>query len=117
MQRWRHSKARICTPLAEPASAQPLVTANFSSPARKPFASLSASSLAQKCTKNRRGCSSSMWLWMAVTSIPFRRSARRSGFTSPAVSTKSPVMAALPPPVAWKLMAMAFEKARPTRNE
>jgi hypothetical protein len=35
-----------------------------------------------------------------VTSMPFDRSALTTGFTSSPVSTKSPVMAALPPPVA-----------------
>src|SRR6516165_8255437 len=40
-----------------------------------------------------------MWLWIAVTSIPWSRSALRTGFTSFAISTKSPVIAALPPPL------------------
>ena len=41
------------------------------------------------------------------------RSARMTGFTSSAVSTKSPVIAALPPPVGWKLMAVGRPSARP----
>jgi hypothetical protein len=49
----------------------------------------------QKCMKIRRGCSVSMWLWIAVTSMPLDRKALITGFTSSAVSTKSPVMAAL----------------------
>src|SRR5215510_15028369 len=79
----------------------------LSSASRNPLASFSASSLAQKCMKISRGCSSSMWLWMAVTSMPFVRSALITGFTSSATSTKSPVIAALPPPVGWKLIAVA----------
>src|SRR5262249_22492722 len=60
-----------------------LVTlAVLSSAARMPLASLRASSFAQKCMKNRRGCSSSMWLCRAVTSIPFVRNARMTGLTS-----------------------------------
>ena len=39
--------------------------------ARNPRASFTASSFAQKCTKKSRGSSSSMWLWSAVTSIPY----------------------------------------------
>jgi hypothetical protein len=57
----------------------------------------------QKCMKIRRGCSVSMWLWIAVTSMPLDRKALITGFTSSAVSTKSPVMAALPPPVGCRL--------------
>src|SRR6185312_15735131 len=86
---------------------QLLATFTLSSAARRPLASFSASSLAQKCMKKRRGCSSSMWLWIAVTSMPLSRSALATGFTSLAVSTKSPVIAALPPPVGWKLMPIA----------
>ena len=71
------------------------------------FASLAASSFAQKCIKNSRGSSFSMWLCRAVTSMPPARSACSTGFTSLASSTKSPVMAALSPPVGWKLMAIA----------
>ena len=39
--------------------------------ARKPFANFAASSFAQKCMKNKRGSSVSMWLCRAVTAIPF----------------------------------------------
>ena len=85
-------------------SAQLFALAVLSSAARRPLASLTASSFAQKCMKKSRGCSSSMWLCTAVTSMPFVRSALITGFTSSPVSTKSPVMAALPPPVGWKLM-------------
>ena len=42
-------------------------------------ANLFASSFAQKCMRNSRGCSSSMWLWRAVISIPFFRSSCRTG--------------------------------------
>jgi hypothetical protein len=49
----------------------------------------------------------SMWLCSAVTSMQWSRSACMTGPTSLAVSTKSPVTAALPPPVGWKLMACA----------
>ena len=38
------------------------------------------------------------WLWIAVTSIPCSRNAFRIGFTSFAIGTKSPVIAACPPP-------------------
>jgi hypothetical protein len=38
----------------------------------QPRASFKASSFAQECRKNSRGCSSSMWLWTAVTSMPIR---------------------------------------------
>src|SRR5262245_15809240 len=79
----------------------------LSSAARRPLASLMASSLAQKCMKNSRGCSLSMWLCTAVTSMPCSRRALITGLTSSPVSTKSPVMAALPPPVGWKLIAVA----------
>src|SRR5258708_21073186 len=54
---------------------QLLTLAVLSSAARNPLASFNASSLAQKCRKNSRGCSSSMWLWTAVTSMPFARNA------------------------------------------
>src|ERR1044071_264849 len=79
----------------------------LSSAARSPLASLIASSFAQKCMKMRRGCSSSMWLWIAVTSMPPARNSLITGLTSSPVSTKSPVIAALPPPVGWKLMPVA----------
>src|SRR5262249_44121785 len=59
----------------------------LSSAARRPFASFSASSFAQKCMKNRRGSSYSMWLCSAVTSMPFDRSAASTGVTSFAVRT------------------------------
>src|SRR5258705_184983 len=39
--------------------------------------------------------------------MPFARNALITGFTSSLVRTKSPVMAALPPPVGWKLIAVA----------
>src|SRR5207237_10885098 len=45
-----------------------------------------------------------------LPSFPTRRSsdlALSTGFTSLAISTKSPVIAALPPPVGWKLIALA----------
>src|SRR5262245_37261469 len=87
--------------------AQLFALAVLSSAARSPLASFTASSLAQKCMKNSRGCSLSMWLWTAVTSMPFERSALITGLTSSAVSTKSPVIAALPPPVGWKPIAVA----------
>jgi hypothetical protein len=61
--------------------------------------------------KYSRGCSPSMWLCSAVTSMPFSRSARITGLTSPASSTKSPLIAALPPPVGWKLIAVAVPMA------
>src|SRR5437764_474885 len=48
---------------------QLLLLAVLSSAARNSFASFSASSLAQKWQKRNRGCSSSMWLCSAVTSI------------------------------------------------
>ena len=46
--------------------------------------------------------------------MPLPLSALITGFTSSAVSTKSPVIAALPPPVGWKLMAMAEPMASGT---
>src|SRR5215475_16054518 len=61
----------------------------LSSAARTPLASFSASSFAQKCMKNSRGCSLSLWLWSAVTSIPFARKARLTGLTSVDARTKS----------------------------
>src|SRR5438105_7009299 len=64
-----------------------------------PSASFCASSFAQKCMKKSRGSSSSMWLCSAVTSMPLSRKVLRTAFTSFAISTKSPVIAALPPPV------------------
>src|SRR5262249_24783013 len=76
-----------------------LALAILSKAARNPLASLTASSFAQKCMKNRRGCSSSIWLWSAVIWIPLDRRALMTGLTSSPVSTKSPVIAALPPPV------------------
>src|SRR6266699_1869102 len=39
--------------------------------------------------------------------MPLSRRARITGFTSPPFKTKSPVIAALPPPVGWKLIAVA----------
>ena len=47
-----------------------------------------------------------MWLCSAVTSMPLPRSALITGLTSSPVSTKSPVIAALPPPVGWKPIAV-----------
>ena len=49
---------------------QLFATLVLSRAARSPSASLRASSWAQKCMKNSRGWSSSMWLWSAVTSMP-----------------------------------------------
>src|SRR5712691_2148278 len=39
--------------------------------------------------------------------MPCARNVRATGLTSPAINTKSPVMAALPLPVGWKLIAVA----------
>src|SRR5882757_7312105 len=83
------------------------LASTLSSAARSPVASLRASSLAQKCMKKTRGCSSSMWLCRAVISMPLACSALITGLTSLASSTKSPVMAAVSKPVGWKLMAIA----------
>ena len=44
----------------------------------------------------------SPWLWMAVTSIPPCLRARATGLTSLSISTKSPVIAALPSASDWK---------------
>src|SRR5260370_26135023 len=77
----------------------PLAIATCDSAALSPCASFPASSFAQKCMKKRRGWSSSMWLCNAVTSMPLSRNAFMTGATSLVVSTKSPVIAALPPPV------------------
>src|SRR5438445_2575987 len=70
-------------------------------------ASLSASPSPQKCMNNRRGDSFNMWLCNAVTWMPLARSARRTGFTSLAIKTKSPVVAAPVAPVGWILIAVA----------
>src|SRR5215813_12956762 len=59
----------------------------LSSPALRPLASFNASSFAQKCMNRSRGCSSSMWLCNAVTSMPLSRSAFITAFTSEATST------------------------------
>jgi hypothetical protein len=48
----------------------------------RPDSSFSVWSFAQKCMKNSRGSSFSMWLCSAVTSIPLPRSALITGFTS-----------------------------------
>src|SRR5215475_13870888 len=56
-----------------------LALAVLSNAARSPFANFRASSFAQKCMKNSLGCSVSMWLWIAVTSIPFVRNALITG--------------------------------------
>src|SRR5262245_63228395 len=76
-----------------------LVLAVLSNASRRPLASFEASSFAQKCMKNSRGCSVSMWLWSAVTSMPFVRKDLITGLTSSPRRTKSPVIAALAPPV------------------
>ena len=52
-----------------------------------------------------------MWLCSAVTAIPLTRSARKTGFTSLAIRTKSPVVAALVAPVGWMLIAVATPMA------
>ena len=39
--------------------------------------------------------------------MPLSRRARITGFTSFPIKTKSPVIAVLPPPVGWKLIAVA----------
>ena len=44
--------------------------------------------------------------------MPALRSAASTGSTSLAASTKSPVIAALPPPVGWKLTAVASAHGR-----
>ena len=85
----------------------PFFTATSAIAAFSPVSSLARSSCAQKCMKNMRGLSSSIWLCSAVTSMPWLRSARITGFTSLATNMKSPVIAALPPPSGWKLMASA----------
>src|SRR5262245_28817740 len=92
---------------SRPGRAQLFALAVLSRAARSPLASFTASSLAQKCMKNSRGCSLSMWLWTAVTSMPFERSALITGLTSSPVTTKSPVIATLPSPVCWKPIAVA----------
>src|SRR5437899_12954619 len=78
-----------------------------SNAARRPRASLSASPSPQKCMNNRGGDSFNMWLCNAVTWMPLARSARRTGFTSLAIKTKSPVVAAPVAPVGWILIAVA----------
>src|SRR2546422_7263128 len=67
--------------------------------------------------KKRCGLSVSMWLWSAVMAMPLSRRARITGFTSFPTMTKSPVIAALPPPVGWKLIAVArpLEDRKSTR--
>src|ERR1700686_5462924 len=55
---------------------------------------------AQKCMKNNRGCSVNMWLCSAVTLILWAWSSEMTGFTSSAVSTKSPVVATFAAPAA-----------------
>src|ERR1700730_17022625 len=44
-----------------------------------------------------------MWLWIAVTSIPWARSAFNTGVTSFAINKKSPVIAAFAPPGGLKI--------------
>src|SRR5262249_12224899 len=88
-------------------SQEPRFTFARSRAVRSPRASRSASSFAQKCMKKRCGESSIMWLCNAVTSIPCSRNVFRIGLTSLPSRTKSPVIAALPPPVGWKLSAVA----------
>src|SRR6202047_3728792 len=57
-------------------------------------------STAQKCMKNSRGCSDNMWLCSAVTEILWAWSSEMTGFTSSAMSTKSPVVATFVAPAA-----------------
>jgi hypothetical protein len=60
--------------------------------------------------KKTVGCASSMWLCSAVTKMPFARSALITGFTCEARSAKSPVIAALPlpvAPIAWSSAAVS----------
>src|SRR6266849_2579819 len=54
-----------------------------------------------------RGLIQQVAVQRVVTVIPLARSARRTGLTSLAIRTKSPVAAAVLPPVAWMLMAVA----------
>src|SRR5262249_13099567 len=70
-----------------------------SSAARRPCASRPASSFAQKCMQKRCGESLIRCLCSAVTSMPCWGSVFRTGLTSLPSRTKSPVTAALPPPV------------------
>src|ERR1700738_4065942 len=55
---------------------------------------------AQKCIKNNRGCSVNLWLCSAVTNILCAWISEMTGFTSSAVSTKSPVVATFAEPAA-----------------
>src|SRR4029077_16603156 len=82
-------------------------TATWLNAALIPAATDSVLPTAQKCMKKRRGCSVSMWLCSAVTSMSCSSSAEITGFTSSAVNTKSPVVATLPGPASWKLIASA----------
>src|SRR5215472_9009342 len=94
-------------PITDRSERQLFALAVLSSAERSPLASFTVSSFAQKWRKNSRGCSLSMWLCTAVTSMPLDRKVLMTGFTSSPVRTKSPVMAALPPPVGWKPIAVA----------
>src|SRR5262249_32565302 len=77
----RHQKDR------PPQHAQLFAILICASAAFSPSASFLASSLAQKCMKERCGWSSSMRLWSAETSIPCSRSAFETGFHSFAIVT------------------------------
>src|SRR5258708_19023605 len=59
-----------------------------SSADRRPFASFTASSFAQKCIKKRRGSSWSMLLLTAVNLVSFYRNALITPLTSPTTKTK-----------------------------
>src|SRR5262245_54607699 len=67
---FRDAGPQSCGPAVKSGDAQLFALAVLSSAARSPLASFTASSLAQKCMKNSRGCSLSMWLCTAVTSMP-----------------------------------------------
>ena len=79
------------------------------SAAFSPSASFFASSFAQECMKNKRGSSSSMWLWSAVDLDPV--------VALSALCDRVHLLGdqyeitcygfALPPPVGWKLIALA----------
>src|SRR5690349_18540900 len=68
-QKLRHDSDADCNPIRKIAIGvrvmpQLLAMLICASAAFRPSASLLASSFAQKCMKNRRGSSSSMWLWI-----------------------------------------------------
>src|SRR5437867_602026 len=52
-----------------------------------------------------------MWVWTAVTSIPFARKDLATCVTSGPTRAKSPVMAALPAPSGWKLITVPTPSA------